>query len=124
MNSILRATLFFAVLLYFLWIFILLKKKSLQLKYTLLWLLFGLVMLIILINPQFFISLIRKIGILDTNIGALAAVLFMVIVILMSFTSVISILDEKNKRLVQHVALLEKRIRELEIVKKRGDNNV
>lgn len=43
-----------------------------------------------------------------------AFMFFCVIIILMSITAIVSKLNEKNKRLIQSVALLEKRVRELE----------
>jgi hypothetical protein len=84
------------------------------LKYTLLWLLAGVVMLIIICIPEAIIKLTRAIGVIDTNIGILAIVIFMLIVILMSITSIVSKIDEKNKKLVQTIALLEYKVLELE----------
>lgn len=110
----LRIAIFAAIVIYFIILSYLLKHKSLNLKYTLLWIFAGVVMMIIATFPDLFITLIKSIGIKDTNIGILAIILFLVLVLLMSLTSIVSKLNEKNKILVQKVALIEKRVRELE----------
>ena len=100
----LQITMLIAVGLYFLIVFGLLKKKTLNLKYTLLWLASGIIML----------ALAVLVGIYEPTNALFAFMFFCVIIILMSITAIVSKLNEKSKRLIQSVALLEKRVRELE----------
>jgi hypothetical protein len=92
----------------------LLKKKKLSLKYTLLWILSGLVMLVVAIFPQLLITVTQIMGIIDYRNGLYSIAIFFVLIILMSITGIVSKLNEKNKTLIQQVALMEKRIRDLE----------
>lgn len=103
-----------AVCVYFIMIFQLLKRKTLNLKYTLLWLGSGFVMLILVIFPQLLRTFAVLLGIYDPMNALFSVVLFCVIIILMSLTAIVSKLNEKNKALAQAIALLEKRIRDME----------
>ncbi|MDO4607952.1 MAG: DUF2304 domain-containing protein [Clostridia bacterium] len=114
MNIYLRITLIIAVIIYFVLIVCLLKKRRLELKYTLLWLFGGVVMVLILIFPDVFMLLMRKIGIVDATNGLFAALSFIIIIILMSITSIVSKLNASLRGLTQKCAIYEKRIRELE----------
>jgi hypothetical protein len=90
------------------------RKETLSLKYSLLWLFATLVMLIVSIFPGILRYFADIFGFaLSSN--ALFSLLFgFVIVILLSLTSIVSKQTEKIKTLVQANALLEKRVRELE----------
>ncbi len=114
MNLYLRITLMVAVAIYFICIVWLLKKRKLELQYTLFWLFGGVIMMLILIFPNLFMRLMNKIGIIDATNGVFAAVLFIIIIILMSMTSIVSKLNANIRGLTQKCALNEKRIRELE----------
>ncbi len=114
MNIYLRITLIVAMLVYFVCIVWLLKKRKLELQYTLFWLAGGAVMVLIVIFPDLFMRLMSKIGIVDATNGVFAAVLFIIIIILMSITSIVSKLNSNIRGLTQKCALNEKRIRELE----------
>lgn len=114
MNIVLQISLISGILIYFYILFYLIKKKSLNLKYTLLWILSGLVMLVIAIFPKVMISVTRILGIIDVTNGLFALMIFFILIILMSITGIVSKMKEKNKQLVQQCALLEKRVRELE----------
>ena len=58
MNTILRIALLTALFLYFGGIFYLLKKRLLELRYTLLWIFSGIVMMLIVIFPAAFERLV------------------------------------------------------------------
>lgn len=103
-----------AVCIYFVMVFHLLKRKMLNLKYTLLWLVSGLVMLILTIFPRILQFFASAVGISDPMNALFSIILFCIIIILMSLTAIVSKLNEKNKNLIQSVALLEKRVRDLE----------
>jgi len=114
LNIILQISFIIGILIYFYILFYLIKKKSLNLKYTLLWIFSGLVMLIVVIFPEIMINITKILGIIDVTNGLFALILFFILLILMSITSIVSSMKEKNKQLIQRCALLEKRVRELE----------
>ena len=113
--SSLRIAILLAITVYFVILALLLKKKMLALRYTLLWLLSGLLMLVFTLFPKllnFFTSIIG----FQLQSNALFAVLFFCgMIILVSLTSINSKQNESIKRLVQYTAQLEHRIRQLEI---------
>lgn len=117
MNITLRFFLLIAIFIYFFSVIFLLKKKTLQLKYSLMWGIAGIVMLIMVIAPDFIIRTIHLLGIIDTNVGILAIALFILMLISISLTSIVSKLNLQNKKLIQSVALMEYRIRILEETK-------
>lgn len=114
MNLSLKIILIAAIVVYFLCIIHLLKRKRLELRYTLLWLFGGVVMLLITIFPEAFIFLMGFTGIVEPVNCVFAAVLFIMIIILMSITSIVSKLNANIRRLTQKCALYEKKIRDLE----------
>ncbi|MCR5628393.1 DUF2304 domain-containing protein [Eubacterium sp.] len=114
MNEYLRISLLIAILLYYVFIFHLLKKDSLNLKYTLLWLLTGLVLLITVLFPVVLRYPLKKMGVVEWTNGIFALVLFFLILICITITSIVSKLNDRNRKLTQKCALYEKRIRELE----------
>lgn len=113
-STSLRLFLSIGLMFYFLLIFSLLKRKTLSLKYTLLWIFGGFGMGILLIFPEILNWIIHIVGIKLASNGLFAIILFFVLIILISITSIVSNQSDHIKRLVQDNALLEKRIRELE----------
>ena len=112
--SRLRILLLIAVFVYFIMVFQLLKRKTLNLKYTLLWLASGLVMLVFVLFPWLLQSFALLVGISAPMNALFSMSLFCIITILMSLTAIVSKLNEKAKTLIQSIALLEKRVRDLE----------
>ena len=110
----LRIALLVALALYFCSIFVLLKKKRLELRYTLLWIFGGIIMLLLLAFPGAFGALLRLIGVVEVTNGLFGIVLFLLLIILISMTSVLSQLSNKLRTLTQICAQYEKRIRDLE----------
>lgn len=102
------------IVLYLISIIVLLKKKRLNLKYALLWLLTGLIMLIVGLIPQSLGWFFNLCGIEVFSNGLFAMLIFFILLILLSVSCIVSGLNEKVRRLTQQCALLEKRIRELE----------
>jgi hypothetical protein len=99
---------FLGIILFFL------RKKSLSLKYTLLWLFSSLVMLVVCVFPNI-LNYIAKILGFEVPANALFSLLLaFVIILLLQLTSIVSKQSEKIKILIQTNALLEKRVRELE----------
>lgn len=110
----LRLTLIVAVICYFITILYFLKKKALNLKYTLLWLIAGGVMGILLIVPEILVCLIRMFGIQDNMNGLFIFCIVFIVMILLSITSIVSSQNRKIRTLTQELSILEKRVRELE----------
>ena len=110
----LRITLIIAVCCYFILILVFLKRKSLELKYTLLWLLAGVVMGVFVIFPRFLEYLTRFLGIESLMNGLYVLCIGFIIIILMALTSIVSKQTMKIRSLIQEMAMLEKRLREAE----------
>ena len=114
MTITLRVFAFILMVIYFVAIFRLLKKKKFALKYSLLWLFGGIVMLALVIWPGILEWVAKLLGIKVASNGLFAMLNLLEIMIMISFTIVISDFSVKIKRLIQYIALLEKRIRVLE----------
>lgn len=91
----------------------LIRRNKLKEKYSLLWLVSSLVILIFSVSRETLHSIALSIGILyPPSLIFLLAFLFL-IVINIHFSTVISELFEKNKNLTQEVALLKKTVKEI-----------
>lgn len=110
----LRITLTIAVICYFIIILYYLKKRMLELKYTLIWLVAGIVMGIMILFPELLIVFVKIIGV-ESNMNGLYVLCFaFIIAILMTLTSIVSRQALKIRTLIQEISMLDKRIRELE----------
>ena len=110
----LRVTLSIAVSCYFIIILYYLKKRMLELKYTLIWLAAGVVMGIMLIFPDL-LEWFRSLLGIESNMNALYMLCFaFIIMILMTLTSIVSRQMLKIRVLIQEISMLEKRVRDLE----------
>mgnify|MGYP001270400047 FL=1 len=114
MELFLRISLLAGIALYFILIVYFLKKKALSLKYTLLWFASGFMMLLLVIFPNILYKVADFLGFVSPVNALFAVVIFFMLCILMSITSIVSKLNSKNKSVAQQLALLEKRVRELE----------
>ncbi len=110
----LRLTLIIAVICYFIMILYFLKQKALNLKYTLLWLVAGVVMGILIVVPELLVKIIRIFGIQDNMNGLFIFAIGFIIMILLSLTSIASRQNRKIRTLTQELAILDRRVRELE----------
>lgn len=110
----LRISLIFALVIYFALILLFLKRRDISLKYTLLWLFAGAFMGVLVIWPEFLTKITNAIGIESNMNGLFILAIAFVIVILMSITSIVSKQSDKIRSLTQTIAMMEKRIRELE----------
>lgn len=110
----LRITLIIAIICYFILILLFLKRKALSLRYTLLWLVAGVVMAAMVIWPELLSFTIHLVGIESNMNGLFLLCIGFIIIILMSLTSIVSRQRNKIKVLTQEMAVLEARIRELE----------
>lgn len=110
----LRIVLIIAVIIYFAIVLIFLKNKTLELRYTLLWLVAGVVLAILVAWPQLLSRCVVLIGIQSNMNGLFVMAFAFVIMIMMSLTSIVSKQANKIKILVQEMAIMDKKIRELE----------
>ena len=114
MNATLRITMLIAVVLYFIGIITLLRRKMLSLRYSLLWLFAGILMLLTVLFPAVPEAVFHALGIVELTNGLFALVLFFMLLIMVSFTVIVSGLNERIRQLCVQCAMYEKRIRELE----------
>lgn len=110
----LTITLGVALLAYFIIILVFLKHRAIELKYTLLWIFSGILMAIMIFFPYTFRAFIHFLGITSTMNGLFVFFIGMLIMICMSLTSIVSRQTNKLRTLTQELAILEKRLRELE----------
>lgn len=102
------------VVVYFYIIIHLIKKKTLALKYTLLWLASGVGVGILVIFPALLDWIAKLFGI-SSPVNALFFIgIIFITLILLSLTAIVSKQTERIKQLAQENALLEKRLRENE----------
>lgn len=114
MSERLRILLALLVLAYTLTTVRMIRRGRLNLSYSLLWLFLSGVMLLVLIVPQVVDGLTRLMGIdLPINM-VLTAFAFFSLAMLFFLTVAASRANEKVRSLVQQMALLEKRVRDLE----------
>ncbi len=110
----LQITLLVAVLVYFILILWYLKSKALELKYTLLWLLAGIIMFLMVVFPEILFWITKAFG-FESNMNALYVIcLGFVIILLMMLTSIVSRQANKIKILIQEIAIMKKEIRDLQ----------
>jgi hypothetical protein len=94
--------------------FELIRKKRLREEYAILWLFTGIVVLMLSLWPEFFLSqfFARITGIFYLSAIVVIAFLFLLLIVL-HFSVVISKLTNQNKELAQRYGLLELEINEL-----------
>ncbi|MGE5495707.1 MAG: DUF2304 domain-containing protein [Burkholderiales bacterium] len=98
-------TVFFAIVI------IMLRREKLNLKYTLVWMLTSLVMLLFSIFPEIAVFISSLIGIIEpVNAVFLFAILF-ILLISFTLTIIITRLSARIKHLTQYTALLEEKVR-------------
>ena len=103
-----------AAVLFFVLLGWLLKKNRLSLKYCLLWLLSGIIMLILALFPGVLDWFSHVIGIYSSVNALFAVILFCGMMLMISFTVIVSREKQEIVKMVQRIALLENQIRELE----------
>lgn len=92
----------------------LIRKNRVALKYALLWLFSGLLMMLLAIFPHLLDSMARMIGIYSPVNALFAVLLCCGLVLMISFSVIMSGNKKAIVRLTQEISLMEKRIRELE----------
>ncbi len=114
MSALLLRFAFFVILAYFLLIVYLIKKKKFLLRYGILWLMSGLVMLVFILFPNILHTVTGIFGIELASNGIFAMCIFLVIMILVFLTVIVTDFANRIKKLAQRAAILEKRLGDLE----------
>ena len=109
----LRVTILIAVILYFTIIVKMINNKTLNLKYTLLWILPGIIMLVVMLFPEIAGKVANLLGISLAINAVLFIGGFFVLVIILSLTAIVSKQTTRIRDLTQKLAILEKDLRDL-----------
>ena len=114
MNLTLRIFFGFVDLIFLVVILNMLKKKKLNLKYTLTWLFAAFALLVVDCFPEIIEGIMNLVGVASPVSMVFVLEALFVLVILLSLTAIVSHLTERVYRLTQTIAIMEKKIRELE----------
>ena len=113
MSIALRISLLVAIAAYLVLILVLLRKKSFNLKYSLLWLCMAAVMLVMVAFPGMVQFIAHKIGVTLPINAIFMAFIFIILLMLVSMTSIVSKQHREIKTLIQNVSLLKKEVEDL-----------
>ncbi len=114
MNPRLQIIIAIATIIAFFYIANKVRTRVIELKYALVWFLLALVMLVMDLFPDLLEKAASALGVtLPINMLTLLGFAF-VLMIMYSFTIVLTNENRRTKRLTQELALLEKRVKELE----------
>ena len=121
----LRLTVFGVVIAVVLLVLVLglVRSRRLQERYAILWLLTGLVLLVLSIWSSAIQALSDLVGIAYPPALLFAVSLVFVVIVLLHYSTVISRLAQQNVALAQSIALLEERLRQLEVIKGTADDS-
>lgn len=114
MTSVLRISLFIGIVIYVFFIVWMLKKRSLDIKYSLLWLLSAFVLLIVDIFPQIVGFLSSLFGIATASNFIYLAVMFFMLLLLISLTSIVSRQKKEIRTLIQNLSILKAKVEDME----------
>ncbi|MEA5051086.1 MAG: DUF2304 domain-containing protein [Oscillospiraceae bacterium] len=114
MEASLRIFLAVGLVVYYAILYFMLKREAIILKYTLLWILSGLLLLLFLLFPEIVFRGSALIGVSNPVNAVFLLFAGFTVMLLLSLTSIVSQLSDRSRKLVQSVALLEERVRELE----------
>lgn len=114
MDMMLRYSLLAVISMYLVLIFYLMKQNRFSFRYGMLWLFSGFVMLVFTLFPELLMSLTRFLGIKVASNGLFAICIFLIIMMLVYMTVIVTDIMLRIKKLAQKSAIMEKRLRELE----------
>lgn len=103
-----------AIILYYLVIFSLIRKKILMIKYALIWICFGVLLLAFDLFPDSLYVLSGIMGISLPSNALFLIMIFLLVIISIVMTGIVSSLAEKNRLMTQQIALLTDRVHKLE----------
>ena len=108
---------YFAVagsLVFLIFVILLVRNKRIKEEYSVLWLVFGLIFLLISVWRDILIKFSDFIGIAYPPAAFILILIFAIFLILIQYSVVISNLKEKNKDLTQRLGLLENEMKNKE----------
>ncbi|MGN0473085.1 MAG: DUF2304 domain-containing protein [Lachnospiraceae bacterium] len=114
MSPQLRVIIAVVVVLYLITVIFLIRRNHFRIKYSLLWLFSGIIMLLLVVFPQILFLFADLCGIEVPVNGLVSVIIFCLILIIMSLTGALSKLSENSKTMSQKLGILEERVRELE----------
>lgn len=115
MTPILKISLLVGIIVYFVIVVFFLRKHTLTLKYAIIWLISGVLLLVLDLFPGLVEAISTVFGFAVPANTLFTFAIFFMLIVLMFLTSVVSMLNEKIRILIQHFALQEKKVRELEM---------
>lgn len=111
MSLNLRFLLFIFSFISFIIIFVLLKKEKIPVKYSLVWFLSSLVLLVLSLFPYSLHELAEFVGFKTTSNFVIAIILVLLLFITMILTIIISNQNKKITLLIQEVSMLKERVK-------------
>ena len=109
-----RVVLAIAVLIYYIILVRLIRKRRIILKYAILWMLLGGAFLLLVIFPGLLLEFANLVGIYGDVNFLFMVLIGLLIIVTMSLTMIVSHLNESNKKLAQQIALLGTELEELQ----------
>ncbi|MBQ8267417.1 MAG: DUF2304 domain-containing protein [Clostridia bacterium] len=109
----LRISVFIAIAVYMTLIVVLLRKKSLNLKYSLLWMFMAVVLLVMVAFPGLVEFLAGLIGVASYINAIFMSFIFFILLLVVSLSSIVYKQRREIKTLIQNMAILKKEIEEL-----------
>lgn len=91
------------------------KKGKLRSDYALVWLLSSIALIIVAIFPQIAYFAADFIGVISTANMVFAFIILLLIIVVYTLFVRVSTLEEKQKNLIQHIAILEKELQDKEV---------
>jgi hypothetical protein len=85
------------------------KKGKMRTDYALGWIICSIALIILSIFPQVAFFAARLIGVISTANMVFAAIIFMLIILVYVLFNKVSMLEEKQKNLIQELAILKKK---------------
>ena len=102
------------LVLFYIMLIYMLRRKQLVLKYALFWLASSVGLLIFLLFPNLVLWLSRLFGVANPVNAVFLLFAGVSLALILSLTSIVSLLSDSKRTMIQQLALMEKRIRDLE----------
>lgn len=118
MNPILQAILIICTIIFCIFILSVTRKKKLAFKYTLMWLLFGVITLLCAIFPNIVVQFSKGMHIEEPTNALFLIYIFLIIVIIFYISVAFSKLHEQVTKLIQTNALLAYQLEKMKKEKK------
>ena len=114
MSLILRIALIIVVLLFILLILKSIRRKKMNITFSLIWIVIGVLLIIAAIVPHFIENVSKAMGFETPSNMLFCVTIFIAFCLILNLTSIASMEHKKNTILIQEVSILKKRVEELE----------